>query len=440
MVLRRLLIAITFVLLAAAAAQETRPLLAGAEALQAEYPGNYGVSYTEARPFAQALGLAYWQSGDRLILGMGSLLVRLPVSAVPKSRTVFKKLVTGTPPHALRDGKRILVPVKYVARAFGCTYGGGSNGLRVLLPAASLQSLNNAVSNGRDVLVLRFDRNVNVVRQAPGHWTLLGVRAEEGMRTLTGLYLSDVRLAPGPLGSELFLDGASGFPEEVAYYPNEVRIYVGEKGAVPRPKPLVVIDPGHGGADAGAVYGNLKEKDIVLKVARQAAGILKRRGYRVRLTRDKDVQVSMTQRAQLAAQADVLISLHVAGSPLAPAGPGIFTYTGGTRTTPVFTARSRTLLAGGGYQPILRYYAQPPGGVARLAGLLESELGRIGLSARKGETPLYLLERAPGAAVLFELGSLSNGSDRARLSSSAQQSAYAQVIALAVASFLGGGS
>ncbi|WP_457630700.1 N-acetylmuramoyl-L-alanine amidase [Oceanithermus sp.] len=437
MVLRRL--AAAFLLLAAfATAQEAKPLLVGGEVLEAVYPGGFGVSYTEARAFAQALGLSYWQDDARVIFGLGSLQVRLPLSSVPKSKSALKKLETADPPHALRSEGKVLAPVRYLAKALGCVYSGSEASLRVLLPEARLLSLQQRVVGGRDVVSLKFDRDVNLIKQGPGSWLLLGVRADEGLRPLSGVYLYDARLSPGPYGATLSLDGVAGWPEELAYYPQEARIYVGPPAQKPPPPPLVVLDPGHGGADNGATYGNLHEKDIVLKVAREAAGILRRRGYRVVLTRDKDAQVSVYERAQLAARADVFISLHVAGSPLAPPGPSIYTYTGGGGATPVFVARSRTLLAGGGYQPVLRLFAASPDQVGRLADRLEAELGRTGLTARRGQTPLYLLERAPGAAVLLELGSIHNNNDRARLSSSAQQSAYAQVVARAVEGYLGG--
>ena len=441
MVLRRSAFAyLTLLLLLAGIAlgQEAKPLLVGGEALEAVYPGNFGVSYTEARPFAQALGLAYWQDDARIILGLGSLQIRLPLTSVPKSKTSLKSLVTADPPRALRDGEKILLPVRYVAKALGCAYSGSETLLRVVLPEARLRSLSAVVVDGRDVLSLKFDRNVNLIKRAPGHWLLLGVRADEGLRYVSGLYLTDVRLLPGPYGADLYIDGVSGWPEEVAYYPQEARIFIGQKASRLPPPPLVVIDPGHGGSDLGATYGNLYEKDIVLQVAKEAAGLLARRGYRVRLTRDRDEQKSIYERAQLAAQADVFISVHVAGSALAPPGPSIYTYNGAGRATPVFTSKSRALLAGGGYKEILLRYAAAPSSVDAFARRLEAELGRMGLSARRGQTPLYLLERAPGAAVLLELGAINNNTDRARMSSSAQQSAYAQVLARAVENYLGG--
>jgi len=440
MVLRRLVILLVtaFFFSGTALAQEAKPLLVGGERLEAVYPGNFGVSYTDAKPYAQALGLSFWEDDARLILGLGSVKIRLPVSSIPKSKTALKKLITSDPPSALRDGEKLLVPVKYIAKSLGCIYSGSQSGLRVDLPSARLVELDHQVIGGRDVVSLRFDREVNLVRLGPGHWLLIGAAASEGLRPVNGLYLSDVRLLPGGIGTELYLDGASNWPEEVAYYPQEARIYVGPPPKKAAQPPLIVIDPGHGGADYGARYGNLFEKDIVLKVAKEAAARLRNAGYRVELTRDRDEQVSIYERAQRAARADVFVSLHVAGSPLAPAGPGIYTYTGSQKSTPVFTEKSRRLLSAGGYKPVLLHYAAAPQSVADFSSRLGRELGRIGLTARRGQTPLYLLERAPGASVLLELGAINNTSDRARMTDSAQQSAYAQVIVRAIEGYLGG--
>jgi len=78
--------------------------------------------------------------------------------------------------------------------------------------------------------------------------------------------------------------------------------------------PLIVIDPGHGGVDPGALaVGGGYEKNLTLAVARQLAQRLRDSGqYRVRLTRDKDVFVRLRDRVKIArnAKADLFISLH----------------------------------------------------------------------------------------------------------------------------------
>lgn len=79
-------------------------------------------------------------------------------------------------------------------------------------------------------------------------------------------------------------------------------------------RPLVVIDPGHGGEDPGAVgVGGVYEKDITLAVARELRRQLESTGrYRVLLTRDKDVFVRLRERVGMARDvgADLFLSLH----------------------------------------------------------------------------------------------------------------------------------
>lgn len=77
----------------------------------------------------------------------------------------------------------------------------------------------------------------------------------------------------------------------------------------------VVIDPGHGGKDPGAVSGNAKEKDIVLDIALRLGNHIRTAfpGVKVIYTRDKDVFVPLFQRAAIANKnsADLFISIHV---------------------------------------------------------------------------------------------------------------------------------
>jgi N-acetylmuramoyl-L-alanine amidase len=83
-------------------------------------------------------------------------------------------------------------------------------------------------------------------------------------------------------------------------------------------RPTIVLDPGHGGEDAGAVssFGG-EEKEITLDIARRVRTLLEDRlGYRVMLTRDTDRFVPLARRTAMAnlKEADVFISLHVNAS------------------------------------------------------------------------------------------------------------------------------
>jgi len=79
-------------------------------------------------------------------------------------------------------------------------------------------------------------------------------------------------------------------------------------------KPIIVIDPGHGGHDPGALgKKGLKEKDVTFKAAKELQKKLIATGrYRVMLTRDKDVYVKHDDRLRIARAggADLFISLH----------------------------------------------------------------------------------------------------------------------------------
>ena len=74
----------------------------------------------------------------------------------------------------------------------------------------------------------------------------------------------------------------------------------------------IVIDPGHGGKDSGALGKNEQEKDIVLAVSKLLKKDLEKAGFNVKMTRDKDVFIELGQRANLANQwdGDLFISLH----------------------------------------------------------------------------------------------------------------------------------
>lgn len=74
----------------------------------------------------------------------------------------------------------------------------------------------------------------------------------------------------------------------------------------------IVIDPGHGGKDSGALGAKAQEKDIVLTVGKLLKKELEKEGFKVKMTRDKDVFIELGQRANLANQwdGDLFISLH----------------------------------------------------------------------------------------------------------------------------------
>ncbi len=74
----------------------------------------------------------------------------------------------------------------------------------------------------------------------------------------------------------------------------------------------IMIDPGHGGKDPGAVYNNVLEKNIALKMSKVLGNMLKEKGFEVLYTRTTDVFVPLEERTAMAnsKNVDLFISVH----------------------------------------------------------------------------------------------------------------------------------
>ena len=86
-----------------------------------------------------------------------------------------------------------------------------------------------------------------------------------------------------------------------------------KKSFFSRSKSIVVLDPGHGGHDTGAIgYRGIKEKDLVLDIARRVRTILVKKGIKVRMTRDSDRFIELVGRADIANNigATLFVSIH----------------------------------------------------------------------------------------------------------------------------------
>ena len=82
---------------------------------------------------------------------------------------------------------------------------------------------------------------------------------------------------------------------------------------MPRKNKVIVIDAGHGGKDPGATgYRHYREKVVVLQIAKELRNILKARGYKVYMTRDRDKFIKLRNRTKFANEkhADIFVSIH----------------------------------------------------------------------------------------------------------------------------------
>jgi len=79
----------------------------------------------------------------------------------------------------------------------------------------------------------------------------------------------------------------------------------------------VVIDPGHGGPDPGAIgIGGIRETDVVLEVSKIVKNLLSEKGVKVRLTRTNEVDLDLPPRVSFAnnTNADIFVSIHANAS------------------------------------------------------------------------------------------------------------------------------
>ncbi|GAA7027624.1 N-acetylmuramoyl-L-alanine amidase [Helicobacter pylori] len=112
-------------------------------------------------------------------------------------------------------------------------------------------------------------------------------------------------------------------PKKEAENESKNQVFIAEKNDVfikikRKKHKKIVLDAGHGGKDCGAMSANLVcEKDIVLEVVKFLHKELKKRGYSVLLTRDKDIYIDLVARTELANKksADLFISVHANSIP-----------------------------------------------------------------------------------------------------------------------------
>jgi N-acetylmuramoyl-L-alanine amidase len=112
----------------------------------------------------------------------------------------------------------------------------------------------------------------------------------------------------------------------------------------------VVIDPGHGGSDPGAMMPGMREKELTLDIARRVAAVLRAGGFDVVMTRDGDETLTLQQRVQAAnaASGDVFLSIHINSIPT-PLRRGVETYVLGPTTDPHVERLAGAENSGSGY-------------------------------------------------------------------------------------------
>ena len=220
------------------------------------------------------------------------------------------------------------------------------------------------------------------------------------------------------------------------------KIYKSTKGK------LIVIDPGHGGSDSGAVGNGLKEKNVVLATSKKLGALLTKRGYKVLYTRSTDVFINLRSRTAFAAKrnADMFISIHANAAPNASSAlkmSGVETFF----LSPARSERSKNAAAlenRGDLEDMNTFSKQTFLNFLNREKIISSNKLAIDIqsymlssvkksfSSRDGgvrEAPFWVLVGATMPAVLVEIGYITHPQEGKNLGKSAYQDRIAQGIA-----------
>lgn len=178
----------------------------------------------------------------------------------------------------------------------------------------------------------------------------------------------------------------------------------------PKGKLLVMIDPGHGGKDPGAIgIAGVQEKDIILPISLKIAKILQENGVETVLTRDADYFVTLPGRVEMAQRtgADIFVSIHAnSAGENRPEVSGLETY----------------------------YYDS---GLDLARNVHNKILQNVNVRDRRvRKARFYVLRKNSIPSILVELGYLTGEEDVANLQRSTYQNQMAQAIAQGILQYL----
>src|SRR5712672_4623647 len=181
-----------------------------------------------------------------------------------------------------------------------------------------------------------------------------------------------------------------------------------------KPFAVVVLDPGHGGQDSGAMCGGVMEKDLTLDVARRVDRLLDSEGIATLMTRLGDSYVSLADRAAFGNRVNdgIFISIHF-NEDNKPVASGVETY-----------YAAHQLNSGSTFGSWLPFFSRPPFNSPKpesqsLAGFIQEALVARTRSVDRGTQTkqFFVIANVTSPAVLIEGGFLTNKEDVSKLAS-----------------------
>lgn len=196
----------------------------------------------------------------------------------------------------------------------------------------------------------------------------------------------------------------------------------------------VVLDPGHGGFDKGAISPYGCEKDFALDVARDLKPLLEAKGLKVKMTRDRDVFVPLELRARIAnaSKDSIFVSIHFNATDSNPAANGFEIFSLTPRGAPS-TADDALALR------FMNMQAGSPVDAPSLAlsmSVYHSIVGHLtefDRGIKRARFAVLRLTKIP--AILVEGGFLTERGDSRKIAQSAWRARYAQAIATGIVNY-----
>ncbi|MDE7169925.1 MAG: N-acetylmuramoyl-L-alanine amidase [Mucispirillum sp.] len=212
----------------------------------------------------------------------------------------------------------------------------------------------------------------------------------------------------------------------------------------------IVVDPGHGGKDPGAVYNNLKEKDIVLEIGKYLYEYLKAdTNLNIHLTRSTDIFIPLEERTAIAnkLKADIFVSIHANAAKNKMASgleTFVFNVTNDRAALEVAALENQaTTKSISELQGILKdilKYSKLEESVSLASSVQKRLVKNVNATQKKNlgvkQAPFYVLVGATMPAILVETGFLSNNDDAAKLKSSAYRKKIAKGIYDAIKEYI----
>jgi N-acetylmuramoyl-L-alanine amidase len=379
---------------------------------------NIGFTQSQTTPTSVRMTLKIaTNSPDWRVTSSSSGLIILPTRGIintpenenfPPTRNNNGSIATIESIELADNGTQLLIKADQVISA--TTGWDKSSGLfRITIPNAKLANevKGPTLDANSPILKLRLQSqppNTVVLLIQPASGVTLGVLNQVGDQLLA-LKLQRYRQIRPPMNLPPLLPPRQQLPDLKPRQPRTTPRRDLRQGKI-----VVIIDPGHGGKDSGAIgIGGVLEKDVILPISKRIAEVLERNGIQVIMTRDSDYFVTLPGRVTMAqrANADLFVSIHANSA-----------------------GASRPEVSG------LETYHYDSG--LTLAQIVHSKiLQSLNVRDRKvRKARFYVLRKTSMPSILVETGFLTGRDDVAKLRTSAYQNQMAEAIAQGILQYL----